>query len=519
LKRLIDHELSRERLVIDMNDSVTDAQLSIIDLPLVITQLFKRAQQPLLTDTPRQPGLFVRYLRRKPGRGLAVIYTIDQINTLQKAGLNDPNLTISLMLDEQALNGTHIRFNAEQASQAPLEVSSAGILRIPELGLAVQRFPADASLPALAASCDTTPHSPVWQALQRAAQTQLHDEGWQLTWAKAAPIRYKPASRCVIRYHLQLEHSQFAQLKQKTLMIFGKVYADPEKAGRVQSLQQQLYEEQIKAGDLPLLPRPLGILASLGLTFNEAIQPTMDHLTDEKWHILRTGTKALQPQLVCEYGGRITKIVIPDEELYLAGQALASLHCSSVRSPDAPRTGAKEAKQARVRAALIAAHNPAQADQVQALAHQLASQVETLHPDSYLPAHGGFKPSQLLFHSHRVFLVDFDGFCLADPALDVGYFLAYLRPSGLWYHKQGMREWFDGAATVFLTGYRETMRMRGMTNKIIASILERSRLYEGALLLKIAARRVNRLNSPRLQELSAILDEIKACLTLERERK
>ena len=41
-----------------------------------------------------------------------------------------------------------------------------------------------------------------------------------------------------------------------------------------------------------------------------------------------------------------------------------------------------------------------------------------------------------------VFLVDFDQFCLADPALDVGYFLAYLRPAGLWYHRAGRRAWF-----------------------------------------------------------------------------
>ena len=502
-----------------MNTFITDVQLSITDLPLVITQLFERAQQPLSPDTQRQPRLFVRYLRRKSGRGLAVIYTVNQINGVHKAGVNDPSLTVSLTLDEQALSGTHIRFNAEQISQAPLEISPAGVLHIPELGLATQKFPADASLPALAASCDTTFHSPLWQALQRAAQVQLHDEGWQLILARADPVRYKPASRCVIRYHLQLEHTQSGQLKQKTLMIFGKVYADPEKAGRVQSLQQQLYEEQTNADDLPLLPRPLGMLASLGLTFHEAIQPAMDHFTDERWHVLRTGTKALQPQLEYGRGGSITNIVIPEEELRLTGQALASLHCSPVNSNDVLRTGAKEAKQARMRATLIAARNPAQADQVQTLAQQLASQLETLQPDSYLPAHGGFKASQLLFHSHHIFLVDFDGFCLADPALDVGYFLAYLRPSGLWYHKQGMRRWFDKSATAFLTAYREAMLMRGMTNEVIAGILERSRLYEGALLFKIATRRVNRLNSPRPQELSAILDEINTCLTLEGGRK
>ncbi len=228
--------------------------------------------------------MFVRYLRRKPGRGLAIIYTVNQVNSAHQAGVNDPNLTVSLTLDEQALNGTHIRFNAEQISQAPLEISPAGVLRIPELGLAVQKFPTDASLPALAASCDTTPHSPLWHALQRAAQAQLHDEEWQLTLAKADPVRYKPASRCVIRYHLQLEQTQSLQPKQKTLMIFGKVYADPEKAGRVQLLQQQLYEEQANASDLPLLPRPLGILASLGLTFHEAIEPPTDHFLGQEPH-------------------------------------------------------------------------------------------------------------------------------------------------------------------------------------------------------------------------------------------
>jgi len=190
-----------------------------------------------------------------------------------------------------------------------------------------------------------------------------------------------------------------------------------------------------------------------------------------------------------------------------------------VKPKDAPRTGAKEAKRARERAALIAARNPDQADEVQTLVQQLASQLETLQPDSYLPAHGGFKASQLLFHSHHVFVVDFDGFCLADPALDIGYFLAYLRPSGLWYHKQGMRQWFEQATTVFHAVYREAMLTRGMTNEIIDSIIERSRLYEGALIFKIATRRVNRLNSPRPQELSAMLNEIKACLILEERGK
>jgi thiamine kinase-like enzyme len=184
-----------------------------------------------------------------------------------------------------------------------------------------------------------------------------------------------------------------------------------------------------------------------------------------------------------------------------------------VRPDDtSPRTGTKEAKRARDRAALIAERNAEQAQETRRLAQELASRLEDLRPPSYRPAHGGFKSSQLLFHSHQVFVVDFDGFCLADAALDVGYFLAYLRPSALWYRRPGTRQWFEAAAESFRSTYQRAMLERGVPHNEVADILTRSRLYEAALIFKIATRRVNRLNSPRSQELSAMLDEIAACL-------
>jgi thiamine kinase-like enzyme len=206
-------------------------------------------------------------------------------------------------------------------------------------------------------------------------------------------------------------------------------------------------------------------------------------------------------------------VVIPAEELCITANALARLHTSTVLPTGAPRSGAGEAKRARDRAALIAAHNSAQAAAAQGLADQLAAGLDALQPDAYRPAHGGFKASQLLFHSQRVFVVDFDGFCLADPALDVGYFLAYLRPSGLWYHRPGMRRWFEASAASFVNAYRQALRKRGTEEATIDGILQRTRLYEAAFLFKIATRRVNRLNSPRPGELSSMLAEIAACLT------
>ena len=75
-----------------------------------------------------------------------------------------------------------------------------------------------------------------------------------------------------------------------------------------------------------------------------------------------------------------------------------------------------------------------------------------------------------------------------------------------------MREWFEAAAEVFTTTYSQAMRDLGTEQAAIDGIIERSRLYEAALLFKIATRRVNRLNSPRPEELSAMLREIETHL-------
>nr|HET6901808.1 phosphotransferase [Ktedonobacteraceae bacterium] len=500
-----------------MNTQPNDNNVSIMELPAIISLLCERANYPLLPEAKGTVSLFVRYLRRKAERGLAIIYTVDDVPTkglpgqpgqtaAHKAHAKNPNRSVSLTLDEQALDGARIRFSASQAQQTPLVVQASGVLNADELGLSLQTFPADDRLPMLAASCDTTPQGPLFRALEGAAQATLGSTAWHLSSAEAIPVRYKPANRCVIRYNLTVEQDEPST--RRTLAIFGKVYTNPEQARSVYALTRKLYDEQGEdTTHRPILPRPLGISEELGLTFNEAVMPTAE---GER---LRTGIQALQPQVEQDRAGNITRIILPSEELQLTAQALARLHNSAVRpQQETPRSGAKEAKRARERAALIAARNPTQAAEVQSLAQELATRLETLQPDSYRPAHGGFKASQLLFHSHEVFVVDFDGFCLADAALDVGYFLAYLRPSGLWYQRPGMRQWFTEAAEAFLHAYQQAMR-NNASEETVTGIVERARLYEAALLFKIATRRVNRLNSPRPRELAAMLREITLCLS------
>ena len=113
-----------------------------------------------------------------------------------------------------------------------------------------------------------------------------------------------------------------------------------------------------------------------------------------------------------------------------AARALAELHTSGLDTAAlARRTGADEADKAARRARLLEQYVPELAS-VGAAGQRRAVRVprRSLPVDTLRPSHGSYKSSQLMVRDGAVFLVDFDQFCLADPALDVGYFLAYLRP-------------------------------------------------------------------------------------------
>jgi hypothetical protein len=227
-----------------------------------------------------------------------------------------------------------------------------------------------------------------------------------------------------------------------------------------------------------------------------------------------TNNDPWKPRISLGEGGAAVETEVPRDQLRLAATAMARLHTSSVsRQARPPRTSSAEVKKVRERTLRIATGNPAAAEAVLALGNRLVARLEDAQPDSFLAGHGSFKPTQLLFRGRQAFVIDLDAFGLADPADDVGCFLAYLRPNSLWYRHPGLRSWFDMAAEEFVGAYRQSMLDLNVAAGAIDAILERARVYEGAKLVRIAVRHVTRNNSPRQQELRAICDEISECLS------
>src|SRR5919197_2146203 len=179
--------------------SDSGAATSIQELSSIVTQILERAPQ----QVRGRFRLFVRHLRRKPGRWLAVVYSADALSVRRRS----PAHLVTVTLDEDALAGTQVHFNASQVLQAELELQAPGIVKVAGLGLMVQVFPADSGLQGLVESCTLARDSPLFTALEAAARALLSDQHWEISAAVVEPVRYKPSSRCVLRYALELQRS------------------------------------------------------------------------------------------------------------------------------------------------------------------------------------------------------------------------------------------------------------------------------------------------------------------------
>ena len=412
------------------------------------------------TERPRPP---LRYLRRKPGRGLVAVFG---------PGAGGDIYTVTV--DEQAL----------------LEGVDAATLS----GSTVQEFPVDPKLPHLDVVMAPSGHPALAAALESTAR-DFHGvpADWPLLGVVAEPVRYKPGNRCVLRYRLSFGPPE-ADAAPRTCTLVAKLYGSLSEAQEADDLLVRLHDGAAVAWTA----RPLGVVPDLPLALTEDLGSSRDPVPAHSGlHVVHPGS----PEAF--------------DVVRRAARALAELHTSGLDTGGlSRRTGAEEAGKAAKRADLLERYVPQLAAQARPIIDTLCDTLQALPTEVLRPGHGSYKSSQLMVRGGDVFLVDFDQFCLADPALDVGYFLAYLRPAGLWYHRAGRREWFEAAAEAFRSTYRDRLAERGESAATCAGIVQRAPVFEAALLLKIAARRANRLHSPRPGEVAAVLAEVSRCLGL-----
>jgi hypothetical protein len=128
-------------------------------------------------------------------------------------------------------------------------------------------------------------------------------------------------------------------------------------------------------------------------------------------------------------------------------------------------------------------------------------------PAADVTAHGDFSYTQLLFSRDRQGLVDFDGVCRAEPALDLGHFLAYLRFATVKAAGADAPRFAPLEAeleAMFLDAYRSADGPSA--RRADAVIDDRVRVYETVSLLQRAVHAWQKLKPERLDRILAVLD-------------
>jgi aminoglycoside phosphotransferase (APT) family kinase protein len=119
-------------------------------------------------------------------------------------------------------------------------------------------------------------------------------------------------------------------------------------------------------------------------------------------------------------------------------------------------------------------------------------------------AHGDFRHSQILVDRDRVGVVDLDTVCRAEPALDVGHFVAYLRLAILKADPVARSALAEDAANRFLRAYVEASTLMPRDE---ARLLERAAAYELLSLVRLAAHSWRKLKIDRLGHIIHLLEE------------
>ncbi|HWM59596.1 MAG TPA: phosphotransferase [Pseudonocardia sp.] len=217
-----------------------------------------------------------------------------------------------------------------------------------------------------------------------------------LRGALATLLRYRPHRRAtfLVRAWSGGRHVRYV----------AKAYHDVRKAEAVYAATRRLGGRLATGGGTVMLADPVAFLPAPRLVLQRVVagRPLDQFLGD------RRGAAAGLP-----------------DALDRAAAALAALHAApQVSGKERPVTA--ELARFRQRAAAVATVCPSLAEQVLALCAEL----DRLAPDPppvHGLVHGDGKPSQFLLRAGGIALLDFDHCGLADPAVDVGTFLAALR--------------------------------------------------------------------------------------------
>jgi aminoglycoside phosphotransferase (APT) family kinase protein len=357
--------------------------------------------------------------------------------------------------------------------------------------IVIRPFPADPGLPTLPVAVDPALMRPVLGRV-------LPGTGGERAIGRCTVdvVHHPRQGRCVLRYRLSPGAGGAGELRHP--VVFGKVYGDDDAAGAAAAALRLLRQELAR---LPrparvTVPRSLAVVPSLRLGLVEAVPG-----------------RPLRPYAAGD-GASASVLPLPDA-VRTAARTAAALHLCGL--PAAPLPARDLAAEIVATERDIAQLEPVWPDVATRLRPAVSRAIELTddHPDATASvgwplapvlAHGDFTPSQMLLDgSAGAAVVDVDTVCVAEPALDVGRFLAYL-------HVAARRSRAEPAdlTRLFLESYLAARAPDGGSPPHPAGarrlFLERAAAYHALALGRAGASACRQLKGDRLAAVLAVLD-------------
>jgi ABC-type multidrug transport system fused ATPase/permease subunit/Ser/Thr protein kinase RdoA (MazF antagonist) len=413
-----------------------------------------------------------------PGEGCTVRY---QLQLRESASGRRVNRLVGGRLfgdasDAAAYVNDHLeRLAARAGRRRDLTPFARPVALVESLRLALHAFPLDGDLPSLLEATDSRFMTAV---LRDVLAGELVVER-----CRVELVQYARRGRCVLRYHVDGHGA--------TRVVYGKLHSDEQgelAAAAATALRQRLGDAGVRLA----VPRTLGHRRDLRLALSEAVPgtPQVVPLVRER---VAGGTAA----------GHAVAAAVAE-----SARIAAAVHGSGVPL-GAPRTLGDEIGAVRRDMAHVERAAPLLGPRLAAV----LAEAEALGAGtSALPArfaHGDLTPAQVLSDQGRFSLIDFDAACQAEPALDLGQFLAYLRVAACKAETAAGREpggLGDELARTFLDAYAEAVG-----NRDPDALRRRTVAFESVSLVRIAIRSWHQLKAARLRTVLDAIDRRAPC--------
>ncbi|MDQ3005249.1 MAG: phosphotransferase [Chloroflexota bacterium] len=321
-----------------------------------------------------------------------------------------------------------------------------GVLEFTPDGVLPRLYTADDRLPWLSRASDMNEMQRLFSELPGYA-----GYGDQIKLLEIFPVRYKPGLHCVIRYTVQTPSGKD--------VFYGKSFSG--NAERLMKAITDLHKSSQENPDMPLISSPVAVWPDMEMILQAAVPDGIEF------------TQFIYDQKYDES--------VRENWMVKAGRALGVFHNNST-APSETKTVYDDLRDLHEYTLIISKVRADLGIKYEEVIQQIITKVNHFKEPKSVASHGAMRTDQFILQGDRLAMIDLDSYCWANPARDLGNFLAYLCWKAI--RQPEHAEFVERAGRAFLEGYlsvHEDIDERWLS------------VYQAASLLKIAGRRFRSL--------------------------